>query len=180
MNDLKRWMTMLACIAGLWSISGCIRVDYIGQKFPPLPEGKPVAFFDVKNVPPPGEYRVIGHAEVTIPGGYGMVEFREKLIETAREYGASAVRIVKMEKRLVNTYYESSRPSDSPMVASRSDLGAIPKSSGGGDLAVNSFNEVVTVKQNAREVYEHVAKVLFMVTPAEYDQVMNSREKVEK
>ena len=74
--------------------AGCVNVDYVGQTFPPIPEGQPVTYFSSRNDIQPGKYRIIGRAVITTMRRFDKYDIRELLIDEARRRGADAVVLV--------------------------------------------------------------------------------------
>ena len=95
----------------LWSAAlllfaaGCVNVDYVGQVFEPIPEGKPVEFFKERGEIQPGKYRIIGRAVVSTTRRLDHYDIREILIDEARKRGADAV-VVVAQKRVRRGIYE--------------------------------------------------------------------------
>ena len=161
MRNLGKYFAAICCMV---FAAGCIDVEYIGQDFPPLPETSPVLIFSADDEVPPGEFQVIGKLKMSVPPGIDMVEVREKISGEAREHGASAARIVSMEKKLVNRYYGASRQeSVSPMLAGRSTVGVRAAQPDGSPTKINSFGEVVEPNRTYRERYMHVVKVQLLM-----------------
>ena len=164
-------------LAGLLAavLTGCIDVEYVGQDFPPLPEGTSILFFDAKNPVPAGQFQSIGRATLTVPSGYDNIEVREKIAATARAHGASAVRIVSEERRQVNRYYETSDEEISSSLSgarSGGDLGRLPD---GTPTEVNSFGEVVAPNRTYRTQYERVIRILLLMKEQAYQRAVTER-----
>ena len=87
-------------------VAGCVNVDYVGQTFEPIPEGKPVEYFAERKEVPPGKYRIIGRAVVTTTRRFDKYDAREFLTDEARKRGADAVVLVDF-KRVKRGVYES-------------------------------------------------------------------------
>ena len=174
---MKKMMLYLAAVFCMVSVqTGCVNVEYIGQDFPPLPDTRSVMIFQAGDEIPPGEFQVIGKLKMNVPPGIDMVEVREKLAEEALKHGASAVRIISIEKKLVNRYYGAERQEAlSPMVAGRSAIGGRATQPDGSPLEVNSFGEVVEPNRTYRERYEHVVKVQLMMPVKEYTRAVELR-----
>ena len=85
--------------------AGCVFVDYVGQTFEPIPEGKPVEYFAERKDVPPGKYRIIGRAVVTTSRRLDHYDIREILIDEARKRGSDAVVLVR-QKRVRRGVYE--------------------------------------------------------------------------
>jgi len=161
----------------LTMLAGCLSVDYVGQDFPPLPEGREVLFFDAKRQPPAGEYQAIGRGSLVVPRGYDGVEIREKFAEAAREHGASAVRIVSVERRQINRYYAEGGESASPMLASSDTVGAFSLMADGSPAEVDSFGEVVSPNRTYSKEYEQFIKVLFLMKERDYRRAVEERRR---
>ena len=170
------WQLSAAALL-LTVLAGCIGVDYVGQDFPPLPDEHQVQFFDGKNPPPAGEYQPIGRTTLTVPRGYDNVLIREKLAEVAREHGASAVKIVSVEQRLVNRYYADNDESDSPMLAGRDTTGALYRRDDGSPSEINSFGQVVDPNRTYRKEYERIVKALVLMTTQDHRRAVAERQR---
>ena len=171
---IKQLMIGLAAVLVL---AGCIDVDYVGQDFPPLPDNREVQFFDAKNPPPAGEYQSIGRVTLTVPGGYDNVLIREKLAETAREHGASAVRIVNIEQHQVNRYYIDADESKSPMLSCARTAGMLPQRADGSPLEVDSFGEVVSPNRTYTKEYEQIVKALCLMKVQDHQRAVAERQR---
>lgn len=154
-------------------LAGCFGVDYVGQNFPSLPENMPVLIFDEKNQPPAGEYQAIGRAVLTIPHGYGMVEVREKIAGIAREHGASAARIISVERLEVTGYTASGEHAGADTLASRRDIP--PVGAPGNSAGLDSFGQSATPNRVTQKRYKHIAKVQFLMTVQDYNRAVEIR-----
>ena len=174
---MKKMMCYLAAVFCMVLVqTGCVNVEYIGQDFPPLPDSRSVMIFQENDEVPPGEFQVIGKLKMNVPPGIDMVEVREKLAGEALKHGASAVRIISIEKKLVNRYYGSERQEIlSPMLSGRSSIGGRATQADGSSVEVNSFGEVVEPNRTYRLRYEHVVKVQLMMTAKEYARALELR-----
>ena len=81
-------------------LAGCTNFDYVGRSFAPRPETAPVTIFRERDAMPEGKYMVMGRGLLTTPDNYDRYDIEERLGELARERGADAVLIVKIEHRL--------------------------------------------------------------------------------
>ena len=90
--------------AVLLLLAGCVKVDYVGQCFDPIPEGTPVEYYAERGEIPPGKYRIIGRANIYTSHRYDKYDIRELLIDEARKRGANAVALVGKERRLIGIY----------------------------------------------------------------------------
>ena len=174
---MKKMMWYLAAVCCmLLAQTGCVNVEYIGQDFPPLPDTRSVMVFQAGDEIPSGEFQVIGKLKMAVPPGLDMVEVREKLAEEAMKHGASAVRIISIERKLVNRYYGAEQQESlSPMLAGRSTIGGRATQADGSPVEVNSFGEVVEPNRTYRKRYEHVVKAQLMMTAKEYARAVELR-----
>ena len=83
-------MTVLSAVL----FSGCVMVDYTGQKFPETPLSKEVKFFNSRQNIPVDEYTIVGRFVLTAPQKSDMYTFQKELLEKARNYGGDAVCLV--------------------------------------------------------------------------------------
>lgn len=173
----KKWF-FSAVAAALPVLCGCLRMDYVGQTFPELPPGKTVMIYNLKTPVPAGEYRVIGRGDIAVPDRYGSVELREKLEEYARERGASAVKMVRLDKVAASHYYAPMSESERASLSSPGMTGVLARSPDGSPLGFNSFDRAVEPRQNMETVYKQRLKVLFLMTNGEYDRAVSSRRAV--
>lgn len=82
-------------------LSGCVSVDYVGQKLPPREEGEYIQIFpSMKEVPT--EYKILGRGKVMTPQAYDLDKFEALLAEKAIEVGAEAVAISSQRRVAVN------------------------------------------------------------------------------
>jgi len=157
----------------LLMMAGCVDLNYVGQTFPPLPEGQAVALYTAEQPPPEGEYRSIGRATLTAPDGTEQEEILDKLTESAREHGADAVRIVEFKRVYLGDRY-------TPGGA----VGELPRSRAMGDrtadgsyIYTDSFGAPAASDQPPTAVYEISVKALYLVTNARFAQVMREYRK---
>ncbi len=163
------WLVLCAVLAAL--CSGCVNVDYVGQKFEPLEEFASVRIFKADTDYPADEYKVIGRATFTAPDDYSSVDMWEKVTETAREYGADAVKVVASGKVLVNSIYRQ------PEQDRRSRSAA----NGISDAYIDSFgNQVSGGKYGKVDEFRLEMKALMLVNTQKYDSVMAKRAKTDK
>jgi hypothetical protein len=174
MKKMLKYLAGMCC--AVLALAGCVNVEYIGQDFPALPEEKNVMIFQEKDQLPPGEFQAIGKLKMVVPPGVDMVEVRELIAENARKHGASAARIVSVEKKLANRYYGARQEESlSPMLASRSTVGGMAAQPDGSPTEVNSFGDVVQPNRTYRERYEHLVKVQLLMPVQEYNRAVDLR-----
>lgn len=168
---MKKGMLYLAAVLCAAVLTGCIGVEYIGQNFPELPESMPVMIFDAKNPVPPGEFQVIGKLKLTIPPGMDMVIVQEAIEENARERGASAARIVAVERIPVNGAYAAAGTEDD---GPRMTTGRVMLPDGSA-ARVNSFGEPVVQNRVYQERFEHVVKVQLLLPVKDFNRAVALR-----
>ncbi len=81
--------------------SGCVSVDYVGQKLPAKEDGEYIHVYpSMKEVPP--EYKILGRGKVMTPQAYDLDKLEALLAEKALEVGADAVAISSQRRVAVN------------------------------------------------------------------------------
>lgn len=101
----KIWET--AILLGLiFAVTGCVDVNYIGEKYPPTSE---VAFFFDEQEVPADAYHVMGRVTVSIDDGDAAFRsgeaLNDALIEKAKEVGADAIVVVVGGRRHVGSVH---------------------------------------------------------------------------
>ena len=104
---------LLTGAAALFLVAGCMNFEYVGREFAPTPMSEPVAYYVNREQLPPGEFRIMGRAEITAPDGTDGYDIQELLLEKARSYGADAVCLVSARKVPVG-YYEREEVNQGP------------------------------------------------------------------
>ncbi len=153
-------------------LAGCVDVEYVGQRFEPLPETDPVRIYDARSDYPIEDYRTIGRAVFTAPEDYGMLELREKVENTAREYGADAVKVVSSGRELIATVYRQPQR-DRQRVSART--GTTGTTSDGSRLYVDTFGQETQLTGAQLDRYELVIRVLMLMRKSRFDQLMAER-----
>ena len=96
---MKRFLPLVFCAAACFC-AACSAVKYEGESLPPLPSDARVAYFLNKNKgekPPVGSV-ALGVAEYVASPTENTAKIRRVLSEAAREHGANAVVILRMDK----------------------------------------------------------------------------------
>ena len=153
-------------------LAGCVDVEYVGQRFEPLPETDPVRIFDARSDYPIEDYRTIGRAVFTAPEDYGILELREKVENTAREYGADAVKVISSGRELISTVYRQPQR-DRQRVSARA--GTTGTTSDGSRLYVDTFGQETELTGAQFERYQLVIKVLLLMRQSRFEQLMAER-----
>jgi hypothetical protein len=87
---MKKIYVLLFWAAVLFS--GCVSVDYVGQKLPERDAGEYIHIYpSMQEVPP--EYKILGRGKVMTPQAYDLDKLDEILTEKAIEVGADAVAV---------------------------------------------------------------------------------------
>lgn len=172
MTESMKILSALGMAAALL-LTGCVDLNYVGQTFPPLPEDQAVTLFTAEQPPPEGEYRSIGRATLTAPDGTAREEIQDKLFESAREHGASAVRIVEFKRVYVGDRYT---PGGAGAELPRNrDMG--DRNPDGSYIYTDSFGEPASLEKPPTPIYEVSVKALYLVTNARFETVMREYRK---
>ena len=151
--------------------AGCVNVDYVGQTFPPIPEGTPVEFFASRDEIQPGKYRIIGRGVVTTMRRLDKYDIREILIGEARKRGADAVVLVG-QKRVRRGVYE--REPDVAAVDTSPATHASNIKPGGEPLEI-SLDRSETLEGEHHYRIELELRVLFLKTREDLEQELARR-----
>ena len=82
-------------------LSGCVSVEYVGQKLPERDAGEYIHIYpSMKEVPP--EYKILGRGKVMTPQSYDLDKLDTILTEKAIEVGAEAVAVSSQSRVAVN------------------------------------------------------------------------------
>ncbi|WP_294506227.1 hypothetical protein [uncultured Victivallis sp.] len=100
---MVRSLLLTGCVA-LFCVAGCIDFEYVGREFEPTPISDPVTYYVNREQLPPGEFRIMGRAEISAPDGTDGYDIQELLLEKARAFGADAVCLVSARKVPVGYY----------------------------------------------------------------------------
>ena len=101
-------------VLGAALLSGCVKVDYTGQKFPETPVSQEVKYFTDRSQIPVDEYTIIGRFTVTAPRGSDTYTFQQKLLNKGRSYGGDAVCIVDEKMVLRGAYLRNDEEFGAP------------------------------------------------------------------
>lgn len=148
--------TLMAGMAALL-ISGCMSVDYVGQRYEPTEN---IAWFNDKSEVPPDLYRMIGKISLTAPDGYNSDEIRQKLMKEARGVGADAVEIVDAERRATGQYFTAS--GERPTMQATGMNANNSWQPDGSRTSVNSFGQTETNGQESITQYEMIVRAYFL------------------
>ncbi len=170
---MMRKIAMIA-IAAMMFVCGCVSVDYVGQQFPEIEEDEPVIIFRQNSDYPASEYKVIGRATFTAPDGYASIELDEKIEDTARSYGAQAVKVISFERTVIGSDYV--QPSTSRQQVSITQ-GTTGLSNDGSQLYTDSFGDQVSMEGKRITRYDLVAKTLFLIKRTRYEKLERQFEK---
>jgi len=163
-------MRILKCFLFFFGLilSGCVSVEYVGQKFPPREEGSSVVFF-----PNPGElpegYRVIGRGVINAPDGMMKGDARTALIEKAWEVGADAVCVISFQRQLVGSY-EAQEVVPQTVVTAQS--GAYGTNDAGSQVYVNSFGQPQGMNVQRIQRFRVIVKAEYLLEDEHYNREM--------
>ena len=99
---MNRSITIFAL--ALLMLTGCVRSDYVGQKFNATPLHQEVKFFKSRAAMPQDEYTIIGRFTVTAPEKSDLYTFQKELTEKGRACGGDAVCLVSIETIRTGAY----------------------------------------------------------------------------
>ncbi len=176
-NQMKKAAAGLMMAAAAVILAGCVNVDYVGQRFEPLEEYASVRVFKENADFSPEEYKVIGRAAFSAPGDYSSVEIWEKIMETAREYGADGVKVISAQRELTGSVYRQpdiGRPGNS---ASGNTSGV---NADGSPIYVDSFGGEISGKYTRIDTYENKIRVLMLLKTDKFKEAMARREAAAK
>lgn len=170
------WMRKITMItvAAIALLCGCVSVDYVGQQFPEIEEDELVVIFRQNSDYPASDYKVIGRATFNAPDGYSSIELDEKIEDTARGYGAEAVKVISVERLLIGSDYIQPSSSQKPVSITQGTTGL---SNDGAQLYVDSFGDQVSMAGSRVNRYELVAKTLFLIKRTRYEKLEREFEK---
>lgn len=151
--------------------TGCVNIDYVGQKLTPLPEDQLVTFFSEKQNVPTEQFAMIGRAEVSAPDGTDSLSIKEKLQDKAREIGADAVKIVAFNRVKVGTIQVSGSGSEPDSAA----MGYTSRTVGGDPVYTDSFGRTSAQPSRIEDKYEVLLQVQFFAERAKFDAAMMER-----
>ena len=152
-------------------VAGCVNVDYVGQTFEPIPEGKPVEYFAERKEVPPGKYRIIGRAVVTTTRRFDKYDAREFLTDEARKRGADAVVLID-HQRIKRGIYERESDVSAVDISPASNSGNIKP--GGGELMV-SLDRSEPLEGEHHYRVELKLRVLFLKSKEDLEQELARR-----
>ncbi|MCF6176613.1 MAG: hypothetical protein L3J71_12700 [Victivallaceae bacterium] len=141
-------------------ITGCINIDYTGQRFPETENMHAIEFFNSSKDVPAGKYTIIGRAVATAPDSYSSEEIKNKLLSKAQACGADAIQVVDFKRIFVS---QQAIPKESAY-----DNGPVgvwgnrARRADGSSIAVDSSGKVVPLQSKVHDRYELKARVLFL------------------
>lgn len=149
--------------------SGCVSVDYVGQKLPEKDDVEYITIYPSMSEVPT-EYKILGRGKVMTPQYYDLDKLDAILTEKAREVGAEAVAISSKKRVAVrsdNTFKtQSSRPSGSWNFGSTTLEGD--------NIYTDSFGKQQSLKTVSTKRYRVYYQIVFLTkqditkkTPAE-------------
>ena len=161
---------LLTGAAALFLVAGCINFEYVGREFEPTPVSEQVGYYVNREQLPPGEFRIMGRAEITAPDGTDGYDIQELLLEKARAYGADAVCLVQARKIPVGCYprEEENQGPQLPLDPANVDFPGAPE-----PLAeeLQEFGQPQTLSSVVGTRYEVEVKALFLKKKAELERL---------
>ena len=165
-----KWLGVGGLILTL--MTGCVNIDYVGQRFEPLPEDTFIPVYETAKAVPENTYQTIGKATLTAPDGSRWFDLREDLIEKARAVGADAIVLASARKVVVGATPELSPAAQAQFENSRDRTSLAPD---GSYLYTDSFGQPVTVVGSVRDVYELQLQARFLMKRERFEQLMKAR-----
>ena len=173
-NAVKLSVVLLMALCA----SGCINVDYVGQTFPPLPEGTPVKIYSQETPVPAGEYRIIGRVNLTAPDGTSMEEINKSLTDLAIRHGAEAVKVVDYK------FVELGLAAPDTSFCRSPSWNRDNRNAGGAYIYTNSFGEITSLEKAPKQVTELQMRAQLLATVKRFNEMESlyrqEREKLEK
>lgn len=149
-------------------LSACVRINYVGQTFPPLEEGEYVEFYrSLEEVPP--ELKPIGRGTAMLPIGIIDDDIYELFAEKAAKIGATAFAVSESQKVLIGVTDEiESRPT-------RPDANwSVDGTDGEGrSVYTNTFGREEELNVIRKSHYKLKFTVVFYVPIESFNQHMN-------
>ena len=159
------------CLVLLLFAAGCVNVDYVGQTFEPIPEGKPVEYFGARKEVPPGKYRIIGRAVISASRKFDKYDIRELLIDEARKRGADAVVLID-SKKIKRGVYEREPDVAAVDISPASKSGNVKPD---GEELMVSLDRSVPLEGEHHYHVELKLRVLFLKNKEELEQELARR-----
>ena len=163
---------LAAVLFAVCVVSGCIDIDYVGQRLEPLPSDVSVVFFNEGQDFDTAKYAEIGRAVVTAPDGTNMVEIKEKLQDEARSVGADAVKIVSFKRINEGVIYITGGGNDTPDAYV---TGNQSRAVGGDPIYTDSFGQTGKLSTSADPTYVVRLDVIFLAEKTKFDTAMLER-----
>jgi hypothetical protein len=148
-------------------LSGCVSVDYVGQKLTPLKKEQRVVFFNSKSEVPPNTYKVIGRATAEGPDDINSETVKEKLIKKARECGADAIQVVTFKRIKVGVQRIPQRSDTDGTVG---NWMTTSNRADGSPIYTSAFDRSEPLAVKDVDLYKFVAKVLFLADKQKYNR----------
>lgn len=161
----------LPLAALLLCTAGCVDIDYVGQTFDPIPEGKPVEYFADRREIQPGKYRIMGRALIHSTWRVDKYDIREMLIDEARKRGADAVVLVDT-KAFKRGVYERNEEIDGADIAPASRVGNIKPD---GETQYISFDRAEPLQGEPHYRVELELRVFFLKDREALEQLLARR-----
>ena len=167
---------ILATLSGAVILTcGCDSFEYSGQNFPELPEEVAIKIFWKEREVDHDQFRMIGKGIYTADDSMDRFDIEEKLADYAREHGAEAVSVVKVnnitkglqDRNEVNFDKEVKAE---PKKDSKSDKKAEPPKD-------KVFGEEIQLRGEEHGVSKKEIFVIFWKNKAEADKILSEREK---
>ena len=159
---------LLAALSGAVILTcGCDSFEYSGQNFQALPEEAVVKIFWKEREVDHEQYRMIGKGIYTADDSLDRFDIEEKLADFAKEHGADAVSVVKVNKIIKGLQDRNETDFDK---AAKADPEAEP-------VKDKVFGEEIQLKGEEHGVSKKEILVLFWKNKAEADKILAERDR---
>lgn len=165
----REFLLLFFCLFAIGIMSGCINVDYVGQKYPRNNTDEDILFFNTNNDVPKNTYKAIGRANVSAPDGSTSDEIKSRILDRAEECGADAVSIVDYQKIKIG---EISIPAGTDYQGTSGVWNSTGHRADGSPIVVDSMDRTVPLQKNKSNRYEIKCKALFLISNERYQKFL--------
>jgi hypothetical protein len=153
-------MTFVTAMLLFSLITGCINIDYIGQRYPETTNRNTIEFYNNSKEVPDDKYVVMGRVVTTAPDSYTSEEIKNELLDKAQACGADAIQIIDFKRILVSQQQiPLGSAYDNGPVGSWGRRGV---RADGSPIGVDAAGKTVALKSKVHDRYELKARALFL------------------
>lgn len=161
---LNFFVAIAAVMLGI-VFTGCVSIDYVGQKLTPLKSDQNVTYYNETSAVPANTYKTIGRAMVVAPDGTSYEDIRFKLMAKARECGADAIQVIDFKRIKIG---QVNIPKDSSAGEPVGNWAATANRADGSPIYTDMFSGTVPLKTTEIDRYEIKLRVLFLANKQKY------------